>query len=232
MPSPPVELEVFADVACPWCLVGHARLRRALGSFGPGAVRVRHRAFELRPDLPPEGEPAAELYARKFGSEQRAAATFARVEREARRDGLELRLGAIERAPNTRLAQRAVALAGEQGAELPALDALMRAYLCEGLDVGRAEVIVARLAAAGVSDPGAIAAGLAGDGGEASVEADTALAARLDVTAVPLFVADRGFGLPGAQPPELLERLLRHAERRRLGEGPASPRLARDARPA
>lgn len=220
MPPPPIELEVFADVACPWCLIGHARLRRALGSFEPGAVRVRHRAFELRPGLPPEGEPAAELYARKFGSVQRAAATFAHVEQEARREGVEMRIGAIERAPNTRLAHRAVALAAEQGAELDALDALMRAYLCEGLDVGRAEVIVARLEAAGIGDPGAIASGLAGDSGEASVEADAALVARLDVTAVPLFVADRGFGLPGAQPPELLEKLLRHAERRRLTEGP------------
>lgn len=220
MPPPPIELEVFADVACPWCLIGHARLHRALESFEPGAVTVRHRAFELRPELPPEGEPARELYTRKFGSPQAAAATFAHVEREARRDGVEMRLGAIERAPNTRLAHRAIALAGEQGAELPALDALMRAYLCEGLDVGRAEVIVTRLAAAGIGDPDAIEAGLAGDGGEASVEADASLAARLEVTAVPLFVADRGFGLPGAQPPELLVKLLRHGMFR--GEGTAA----------
>lgn len=211
MASNPVELEVFADIACPWCLVGHRRLARALEAFPPGAVRVRHRAFQLRPDLPAAGVPARELYARRFGSWERARATFAAVEAEARTDGIELDLAAIATAPNTRLAHRAVALAAEQGAEPEALDALLRACLCEGRDVTQAAVVVERLRAAGIPDPDAIAASLERGGGERSVDEDARLAAELDVTAVPLFVADRGFGLPGAQPAALLVKLLRHA---------------------
>lgn len=46
---PPVVLEVFSDVACPWCRTGHRHLRRALADEEHGSVRVVHRAFELRP---------------------------------------------------------------------------------------------------------------------------------------------------------------------------------------
>ncbi|MFN8174409.1 MAG: DsbA family oxidoreductase [Solirubrobacteraceae bacterium] len=226
MPSKPVELEVFADIACPWCLVGHTRLARALEAFPPGAVRVRHRAFQLRPELPASGVPARDLYARKFGSWERARATFAAVEAQARADGIALDLGAIETAPNTRLAHRAVALAAEQGAELAALDALLRACLCEGRDVTREAVVIERLRTTGIPDPDALAASLEGGGGERSVDEDARLAAELDVTAVPLFVADRGFGLPGAQPAALLVKLIRHA----AGAGVAGPEVNPPAR--
>lgn len=45
----PVQLEVFSDVACPWCREAHEQLLAALGQEEPGSVEVVHRAFELRP---------------------------------------------------------------------------------------------------------------------------------------------------------------------------------------
>ena len=48
-----MELEIYADVVCPWCYVGKARLDRALSGFGEVTVRVR--PFQLDPHLPRAG---------------------------------------------------------------------------------------------------------------------------------------------------------------------------------
>src|SRR5699024_4144063 len=46
-----VDLEVWADIACPWCYIGATRLARALKEFDRSdRVRVQWRAFELNPD--------------------------------------------------------------------------------------------------------------------------------------------------------------------------------------
>ena len=46
----PIALDVFADIACPWCFIGHRRLQAVLaGAARAGGFAVRHRAFELQP---------------------------------------------------------------------------------------------------------------------------------------------------------------------------------------
>ena len=51
-----VTVEVFSDVVCPWCLIGRARLERAVAAFtaaeGAPAVDVVYRSFLLEPDAP------------------------------------------------------------------------------------------------------------------------------------------------------------------------------------
>lgn len=211
----PLVLDVFADVACPWCFIGRRRLRRALAEAGP--VTVRHRSYQLHPELPPAGAPMAAFAAARWGSPERARRALAAVEREGAAEGIAFAFEAAAKAPNTLLAHRAIALAREQGFEEAALDALFRAHLAEGRDITDAGVVVARLAAAGVRDPAALEAGLATGGGLPAVAADLALAQAWEVAAVPLFVADGRVSLTGAQPPALLAALIAHARTRRTG---------------
>jgi predicted DsbA family dithiol-disulfide isomerase len=52
-----VELEIWSDIACPWCYVGKRRLEAALAAFEHREdVQVRWRSFELDPDAPAERE--------------------------------------------------------------------------------------------------------------------------------------------------------------------------------
>src|SRR4051812_50230014 len=99
-----IPVDVWADVACPWCYIGHHRLRQALADEPPGSVEVRPRAFELQPDLPPEGMATEDFYPRRFGSAEAMREAFERVSAEAARSGLELRFDRMARAPSTRLA--------------------------------------------------------------------------------------------------------------------------------
>lgn len=61
-------IDIWSDVMCPWCLVGWGNLSQALAQLdGEIAAQVRWHAFELNPDMPPEGEERTAHIARKYG---------------------------------------------------------------------------------------------------------------------------------------------------------------------
>ena len=45
-------IDVWSDVVCPWCFIGKRRLEKALSTFAhKDEVTIRHRAFQLQPDI-------------------------------------------------------------------------------------------------------------------------------------------------------------------------------------
>src|SRR3954467_15127103 len=135
MSAPVIPVDVWAAVSGPWCYIGHHRLKQALAAEPPGSVEVRPRAFELQPDLPPEGMATEDFYPRRFGSVAAMREAFERVTAEAAASGLELRYDRMTRAPNTRLAHRLVKIAANHGRATDALEALFRGHFREGADV-------------------------------------------------------------------------------------------------
>ena len=50
---PKLQIEVWADVICPWCGLGDHRLRQAIDRFEhQDEVEVVHRSFQLDPNFP------------------------------------------------------------------------------------------------------------------------------------------------------------------------------------
>jgi predicted DsbA family dithiol-disulfide isomerase len=210
-----IPIDVWADVACPWCYIGHHRLRRALADEPPGSVEVRPRAFELQPDLPPEGMATEDFYPRRFGSVEAMREAFQRVSDEAARSGLELRFDRMTRAPNTRLAHRLVAIAATHFRAPGALGALFRAHFREGADVAdlaQAAEIVAG-AVPGV-DATALCRAIDQGEGDREVSAEEGLAGRMGITGVPFFLAGRSVALSGAHDTETLSELIAAARQR------------------
>src|SRR3954471_8484385 len=82
-----MEIEIFSDIACPWCFIGKRRLERALLNCATSA-ELRFHAFQLQPGLPAEGVPAAGFFERKFGGKERMHAIFERVTEVGRADGI------------------------------------------------------------------------------------------------------------------------------------------------
>jgi predicted DsbA family dithiol-disulfide isomerase len=201
----PISVEIFSDVVCPWCYIGRRRLDHALTALGddpdfPGAEVVL-RPFQLDPRAPRgPGRPALEAYARKFGGADRAEHLVSRVTSIARAEGIELRLERAVR-PNTADAHRllwwALRTAGPdvQGA---LNDELMAAYFTDGADLGDAEVLVERAARCGL-DADAAAAALADEEGVEALAVGLRHAEDLGITAVPTFVVNSRWSIPGAQ---------------------------------
>jgi predicted DsbA family dithiol-disulfide isomerase len=204
-----MRVEIWSDIACPWCYIGKRRFDAALERFEHrDEVEVVWRSFELDPGAPPEqeGEPADRL-ARKYGStREQVEARWESMTAMAAEDGLELRFD-LTRGGNTFDAHRLTHLAAAHGLVDAMMERLFRAHHTEGLLLSDRRVLERLAVEVGV--PGGEAAEvLAGDRYAAEVREDERTAASLGISAVPFFVVDRAMGASGAHPPEILLKLL------------------------
>lgn len=201
--SAPVRVDVWADVVCPFCWIGKARLERAAARAGVPVEVVLH-AFRLHPEET-RTMPLRDYLAGRFGPS--ASAMQARTEAMGRADGLPFDMGRAVYAP-TLDAHRLILLAQDQGRGNTMAERLMRAHFAEGLDVSDRDVLL-RLAQEAGLDRDAAAAGLASDAQREEVLADEAAARASGIRGVPFFVLDGRHALSGAQPVETFEEALR-----------------------
>lgn len=207
-----MKIEIWSDVACPWCYVGKRRFEAALAGFEHrDAVEVVWRSFELDPTAPVRHDlPAPELLARKYRIPvAQAEAMNARLAGEARKEGLEMDLAGLV-VGNTFDAHRLIHLAAELGLRQAMVHRLFRAYFTDNDAIGEHDVLV-RLA----EDVGILAERahrmLASDEFAAAVRADEARARAFGISGVPFFAIDERYGISGAQPAEAILGALRQA---------------------
>jgi predicted DsbA family dithiol-disulfide isomerase len=204
-----MDVEIWSDIACPWCYVGKRRFEAALAAFPHrDQVTVTWRSFELDPEAPAErtGDRAEHLAAKYGASAEQARAMEASLTEVAAGEGLDFHFE-IARAGNTLDGHRLVHLAAEHGVQDAMKERLMRAYLSEG-ELISDPATLERLGRE-VGLPGEeLRDVLAGERFAAEVRDDERTAASLGISAVPFFVVDRRFGAAGAQSPEILGSLL------------------------
>jgi predicted DsbA family dithiol-disulfide isomerase len=200
-----MQIEIWSDIACPWCYVGKRRFEQALERFEHrGNVRVLWRSFELDPGAPAtHDEPQAQLLARKYSvSVAQAEAMNARMAGAAAAEGLEFHFDRVK-VGNTFNAHRLVHLALESGRQDAMKERLMRAYLTDGDALAEREVLQ-RLGEEVGLDAARVREVLASDAFAAAVRQDELEARQLGITGVPFFVLGGKYGVSGAQSPELL----------------------------
>jgi predicted DsbA family dithiol-disulfide isomerase len=205
-----MNVEIWSDIACPWCYVGKRRFETALAAFEHrDDVTVTWRSFELDPAAPRERPvDGATHLAEKYGtSREQALAMQQRMTDVAAEDGLEFRFDRA-RGGNTFDAHRLLHLAAAHGAQDSMKERLMRAYLTEGEAIGDPETLE-RLAIDAGLPADEVGELLSGDRFADEVREDERTAAQLGIHAVPFFVVDRAMGASGAQPPEVFAELLR-----------------------
>ena len=198
-----MKIEVYSDIACPWCYLGERRLERALKSFpGRDDVEVVFRPFQLDPSTPERAVPLLPQLEKKFGPQARAMTR--QIAEAGKEEGIDFDWGRAL-AANTLTAHRLLRLAEhEYGLEAQRALAgkLFEAHFEEGGDVGDPGELTALAVEVGI-DPKRVAAYLASDEGLAETKAEIAAARDLGITAVPTFVIDEQYAVQGAQPPEI-----------------------------
>jgi predicted DsbA family dithiol-disulfide isomerase len=207
-----VHVEIWSDIACPWCYVGKRRFEAALAAFEHrDDVTVTWRSFELDPSAPADrGVDAATHLADKYGtSREQAVAMNENMTSTAAGEGLDFHFERV-RGGNMFDAHRVVHLAKAHGLQDAMKERLMRAYLTEG-ELMSDHAVLQRLAAEVGLPEDEVRDLLATDRFADAVRDDERTASALGIHAVPFFVVDRRIGASGAQPPEVLGELLRRA---------------------
>jgi predicted DsbA family dithiol-disulfide isomerase len=211
-----VLVEVWSDVVCPWCYIGKRRFAAALEQLAGDPtfdtdVEIVYKPYQLDPKAPPgTATPVRDAYARKFGGPERAEAIIEHLTATAAADGLEFHLDQAQRA-NTRDAHRLLWYAEQHGgptAQDALKERLLSAYFTRGRNVGDTDVLTDEAVAVGF-DGDAVRHFLDSDEGRVEVERELAYAAEAGITAVPTYVIDHRWSVPGAQDPEVFVTVLR-----------------------
>ncbi|HET6381615.1 MAG TPA: DsbA family oxidoreductase [candidate division Zixibacteria bacterium] len=205
-----VKIDVWSDIACPWCYIGKRNLERAVAGLGADAsAQVDFHSFELAPDTPVdfEGSETDYLAQHKGISREQAAAMQERVTRIAAEAGLEYHFERV-RHTNTAKAHQLLHYARARGRQSEMTERLMRAYFTEGRHLGRDEDLAALAAEVGFAADDVLRS-LREQEYLAAVREDEAQAAAYGIRGVPFFVINGRYALQGAQPPEVFAEALR-----------------------
>jgi predicted DsbA family dithiol-disulfide isomerase len=201
---PTLRIDIVSDVVCPWCVIGFKQLQRALVELGDEVeVEIHWHPFELNPQMPPEGQDLREHIGQKYGTthEQSHAARM-RLTEIAESLGVEFRFYEGMRIHNTFKAHQLLHWAGEQGKQTELELALFESYFTRQENVDDGEVLVAAAGRAGLNEKEAGA--VLNDGRYVdTVREQQRFWLSNGIHAVPSFILNQRYLIPGAQDPEV-----------------------------
>lgn len=215
---PRLSVDIVSDVMCPWCIIGWLKFQRVMTHFaGRLYFRVQWHPFELNPDMPAEGEDAAEHVMRKYGiSAEQSRANSGKMASVAADLGFAFNRGPGFRMRNSFDAHRLLTWAGaleepEQaeatGVQTALKLALFAAHFTDNRDVSDHGVLADVASSVGLDRNRAVAILTSGEFGE-MVRTEEGYWADQNITGVPAFILGGRMLIPGAQDPEVFIRVI------------------------
>lgn len=215
----PIKIDIWSDIACPWCYIGKRHLEAGLAALGEEApdVEIEYHSYELSPDTPVDyaGSTVDFLAHRKGLPVAQVEQMLERVTGIAAQAGLAYDFDTVVHT-KTLKAHELLHFAKEQGRQLELSERLFRAYFTEGRHVGRIDELVELATEVGL-DAGAAREALESGRYGADVQADIAQAGAYGIQGVPFFVFDGKYGVSGAQPAEVFSQVLTQVAGEREG---------------
>ena len=203
-----MKVEIYSDIACPWCYIGKRRFEQALAGFdGRADVEVVYRPYQLVPDAPATATPHRAWLTERYGPQ--SVAMDARVAELGRAEGITYDFDTALHA-NTFLGHRLLHLAEtEYGAAAQGRlkEALLKAHFSDGEDIGDRARLTEIAVTAGLGRE-RVATYLAGEEGAEEVRAQLARARELGISAVPTFVFEGTWAVQGGQETETFRKVL------------------------
>jgi predicted DsbA family dithiol-disulfide isomerase len=199
-----MRVEIWSDIACPWCYIGRRRFEKALNQFEHrDQVEVIWRSYQLDPNAPRDyAGNVNDLLAQRYGmSREKAESLNVHVSALAAQEGLEYHLDRAHPV-NSLDAHRLIHLAADHGLQGQMKERLQKAYFTEGLVVSDLDALVKLAVEVGL-DADETRQVLQGNLYVDAVRADIRRAQMIGVNGVPFFVLDEKYAVSGAQPVEV-----------------------------
>ncbi len=196
-----VKIDVWSDVACPWCYIGKRKLEAAIESFesAGGKVNVEYHSYLLNPEMPEDFEGGQRDYLAKHKGLDLGLV-----------DNMSLRIKGIAESlglhydfdnqimTNTGLAHQLIHFAKTRGLQAEMKERLLKAHFVEALHVGKLDTLVELATQVGLN-PDEVRQALTEGEFATAVQEDIDQARAYGITGVPFFVIQNKYGISGAQ---------------------------------
>lgn len=200
-----IKIDIWSDIACPWCYIGKRHLEAGVASLGADApeIEVEYHSYELSPDTPVDFEGSAVDYLAKHKGLPVAQVEqmLERVTAVAAAAGLDYDFEHVHQT-KTLKAHELLHFAKAHGKQSELKERLLEAYFVDGGHVGHLDELVTYATEVGL-DADAARAALESGEYAAAVQADIAQAGAYGIQGVPFFVIDGKYGISGAQPADV-----------------------------
>ena len=198
-----LQVDVIADLVCPWCYLGKRRLDDALLAVH-GPSNVSWYPFQLNPAMPAAGMEFEEYLASKFGDPKELRPALEQLTTEGKMEGINFRFDKLSRVPSTLNAHRLMKLAEAERANTSDLaEEFLKGFFESGLDIGDRDVLIELATRHGleISD---INKTLDDDLSRRAVLAQEAQVRQGGIIGVPDFLVNKRLFVVGAQSTEAL----------------------------
>ncbi len=190
-----IDVEIYADIICPWCYIGKHRLDAAFAARPQVTPRYIWRCFLLNPSMPEDGMDRQAYLLGKFG--HAANAVYGRIAAAGLDSGISFNFDAIKRTPDSRRAHRFILAAAAAGVDLSEI--LFKAYFLDGVDIGNPDALASLASAAGLDLPADTATDQRFDN---QINTDLGMTRQLRIDGVPFMVFGGQYAVAGAHLPD------------------------------
>lgn len=204
--SEKIRVDIWSDIACPWCYLGKHRFEAGVAAYRQEhpdvEFEVESHSFELAPDTPLDfdGSEIDFLVKHKGMPVAQVEQMLGQMTEMAAAESVTFRFDRVKHA-NTRRAHRVLHLAKAEGLQPEMQERLFRAYFEEGADMSSPATLAALGQEVGL-DPDAVRTALEDDALGEAVDQDITRARMLGISGVPFFLLQQKYGVSGAQSAE------------------------------
>lgn len=195
-----MKIEIWSDIACPFCYLGKRKFDLALAQFsGKDDVEIEWKSFLLNPDL--TSDPTVSIFQylseKKGFPEEQARQMMSHITESGSAVGLDYQFSDVVLA-NTMIAHQLLHESRVQGFQHEMEERLFEAHFVEGKNIDDVNILVELAAEVGLNTTALDIKILTGEYSQ-EIDSDINLAQQFGVRGVPFFVFDRKYAVSGAQ---------------------------------
>lgn len=204
-----IKIDIVSDVVCPWCTVGYKRLEKAIAELGiQNQVEIEWQPFELNPHMNNEGQNLKEHMIEKYNlSTEKLNDVQQQMTDAADEIGFTFDFHDEMRMVNTFEAHVLLEYAKDFGKQTELKLCLMTAYFSDKKDVSNRAILKQALLDVGLNADEALAK-LNNEEALKEVADKQEYWKKLGVNSVPTIVFNRKSAVTGAQPIDVLKKVL------------------------
>ena len=210
-------IDIWSDVACPFCYIGKKHLEEAIQQSGlEDEIQIEWKSFQLDPEAPKEDDRSIyQILAEKYDqTEDHARSMTKNVIAMAAQAGLDFNMDTVQ-PTNTMDAHRMIHYAKSKGLQDTMKEILLNAYFVRGLHLGKTETLINLAEEAGLDKGDAFKILDKGKYAE-DVQSDIEMAKKVGIQGVPFFLINKKYGVSGAQPVENFSKVLDQIRREKV----------------